>query len=211
MTTYLVPASYAEIEYIEKKSRFIGRVWPVESEAEALACIEKMRKQHYDATHNVYAYIIRENGIMRYSDDGEPSGTSGQPTLNVFRQENIQNVCCVVTRYFGGVLLGAGGLVRAYSAAAKAAVDDAGLASFSKFDEIIVETDYQMYQKLKNYLKHPDVIVDETEFSGTVMVKIAVFEESTESVCKDISEMSAGRAVIEKIGQRLDQKRESII
>ena len=118
---------------------------------------------------------------------------------------------CVVTRYFGGILLGTGGLVRAYSAAAKEAVDDAGLASFRTFDEIIVETDYQMYQKLKNYLKHPDIIVDETEFSGTVMVKIAVLDTSSESVCKDISEMSAGRAVIEKIGQRLDRKSENIL
>ena len=172
---------------------------------------QKYKKKYSDATHNVWAYLIKNGNLMRYTDDGEPSGTSGIPVLDVIRKGGFTDAVIVVTRYFGGTLLGTGGLVRAYSAAAKAAVDDAGLASFSKFDEIIVETDYQMYQKLKNYLKHPDVIVDETEFSGTVMVKIAVFEESTESVCKDISEMSAGRAVIEKIGQRLDQKRESII
>ena len=116
MTTYLVPASYAEIEYIEKKSRFIGRVWPVESEAEALACIEKMRKQHYDATHNVYAYVIDENNIFRYSDDNEPSGTAGMPVLDTIRKEGIVDVCVVVTRYFGGTLLGTGGLVHAYGA-----------------------------------------------------------------------------------------------
>ena len=152
---------------------------------------------------------MKKGVIARYSDDGEPQGTAGMPVLDVIRKSGVDDACVVVTRYFGGTLLGTGGLVRAYSAAAKAAVDDAGLASFRAFDEIIVETDYQMYQKLKNYLKHPDIIVDETEFSGTVMVKIAVLDTSTESVCKDISEMSAGKAVIEKIGQRLDSKREN--
>ena len=127
MTTYLVPAGFGEAEYIEKRSRFIGRVWPVADEAQALEHLREIREQHWDAKHNVYAYIIREGGIMRYSDDGEPGGTSGMPTLNVFRSEEIQNVCCVITRYFGGVLLGSGGLVRAYSNTAKMALDAAGI------------------------------------------------------------------------------------
>ena len=110
---YLTPAAYGEAELIEKRSRFIGRVWPVESEAEALEHLKEIRARHWDATHNVYAYILREGGTMRYSDDGEPQGTSGMPTLTVFRAKEIQNVLCVVTRYFGGILLGTGGLVRA--------------------------------------------------------------------------------------------------
>ncbi len=147
---------------------------------------------------------------MRYTDDGEPSGTSGIPVLDVIRKGGFTDAVIVVTRYFGGTLLGTGGLVRAYSAAAKEAVDDAGLASFHTFDEISVETDYQMYQKLKNYLKHPDIIVDDTQFSDKVTVKMAVLSESSETVCRDISEMSAGRATSEKTGSRLDQKREEL-
>ena len=111
MKSYLIPGGYGEVEFIEKRSRFIGRVWPVDSETEAIAHIKETREKHWDATHNVYAYIMLEGGIMRYSDDGEPGGTSGMPTLNVFRSNDIKNVCCVVTRYFGGILLGAGGLV----------------------------------------------------------------------------------------------------
>ncbi len=198
-------------EFEMKKSIFIGHAAPVKSEEEALEYIAKYKKKYSDATHNVWAYLIKKGNLMRYTDDGEPSGTSGIPVLDVIRKGGFTDAVIVVTRYFGGTLLGTGGLVRAYSAAAKEAVDDAGLASFRTFDEIIVESDYQMYQKLKNYLKHPDIIVDETEFSGTVMVKIAVLDTSSESVCKDISEMSAGRAVIEKIGQRLDRKSENIL
>ena len=123
---YLTPAGFGEAELVEKRSRFIARVWPVPSEAEALACIADMRRQHRDATHNVFAYIIK-GGPTRCSDDGEPQGTSGQPTLNVFQSETIENVCCVVTRHYGGTPLGAGGLVRAYSRAAKLALDKAGI------------------------------------------------------------------------------------
>ena len=158
-------------EFEMKKSVFIGHAAPVKSEEEALEYIAKYKKKYSDATHNVWAYLIKKGNLMRYTDDGEPSGTSGIPVLDVIRKGGFTDAVIVVTRYFGGTLLGTGGLVRAYSAAAKEAVDDAGLASFRTFDEIIVETDYQMYQKLKNYLKHPDIIVDETEFSGTVMVE----------------------------------------
>lgn len=192
-----------------KKSVFIGHAAPVKTEAEALEYIAKYKKKYSDATHNVWAYLIKNGNLMRYTDDGEPSGTSGIPVLDVIRKGGFTDAVIVVTRYFGGTLLGTGGLVRAYSAAAKQAVDDAGLASFRTFDEISIEADYQMYQKLKNYLKHPDIIVDDTLFSDTVTVKIAVLDSSTDEVCRDISEMSAGRAVTQKTGSRLDQKREN--
>ena len=110
MESYLVPAGEGEAEYVEKRSRFIGHMWRVESEEEARARIEETRKRRYDARHNCWCYIIREGGVLRYSDDGEPQGTAGQPMLNVFQREDVVNVCCVVTRYFGGILLGAGGL-----------------------------------------------------------------------------------------------------
>ena len=125
MDEYLVPTAFGEDEFIEKKSRFIGRCWPVETEEEALEKIAAMKKQHYDATHNCWAYIIKDGG-MRFSDDGEPGGTAGNPMMQVLQREQIYNVVCVVTRYFGGVLLGAGGLVRAYTKGAKIAIDAAG-------------------------------------------------------------------------------------
>ena len=114
MGDYIIPAGYGEAEHVDKKSRFIGQVQHVESESEAMAFVESVRRRRDDATHNVWAYVLA-NGALRWSDDGEPGGTSGQPTLNVFRQAGVCDVCCVVTRYFGGVLLGSGGLVRAYS------------------------------------------------------------------------------------------------
>ncbi len=193
-------------ETVVKKSVFIGHATHVKTEAEALEYIAKYKKQYSDATHNVWAYLIKNGNLMRYTDDGEPSGTSGIPVLDVIRKGGFTDAVIVVTRYFGGTLLGTGGLVRAYSAAAKEAVDDAGLAYFKLFDEVLVECDYQMYQKLKNFLRHPDIIIDETDFSGNVMIKIAVLSESYDEVSKNISEMTAGRAYIEKIGVRLDTK-----
>ena len=112
---YFIPGAAAQSEFTEKKSRFISHLWPVASEEEARARIEEMRKTYYDARHNCWCYLLREGGVLRYSDDGEPQGTAGQPMLNVFQRRAISNVCCVVTRYFGGVLLGAGGLTRAYT------------------------------------------------------------------------------------------------
>ena len=128
MTEYFIPTGPSETEFTEKRSRFIGHVWRVETEEEARACIEAMKKRYHDARHNCWCYAVREGGVVRYSDDGEPQGTAGQPMLGVFQKENITNFCCVVTRYFGGILLGAGGLVRAYTRSAKDALDAAGVS-----------------------------------------------------------------------------------
>ena len=121
LRSFRVPFAAAESEFTEKRSRFIGHIWPVETEEQAQAYIRAMKKRYYDARHNCWCYLVGES-IVRYSDDGEPQGTAGQPMLNVFQRENVTNVCCVVTRYFGGTLLGPGGLVRAYTAATQAAV-----------------------------------------------------------------------------------------
>ena len=128
VTEYLVPFADGESEFVEKRSRFISHIWRVESEAEARACIEEMKKKYYDARHNCWCYLLKEGNVVRYSDDGEPQGTAGQPMLNVFQREGVENVVCVVTRYFGGILLGAGGLVRAYTQSAKDALDAAGIS-----------------------------------------------------------------------------------
>ena len=127
MSEYFVPTAMGAGEYIEKRSRFLGEVWPVEDEAGARACIESVKKKYYDARHHCWCFRLR-GGVERYSDDGEPQGTAGQPMLNVFQREGVENVLCVVTRYFGGTLLGTGGLVRAYTQAAKEALNAAGIS-----------------------------------------------------------------------------------
>ena len=126
--SYYVPVDAGEAEFTEKRSRFLGHVRRVETEAEARTFLDEMRKKYYDARHNCWCYVLREGGVVRYGDDGEPQGTAGQPMLNVFQREGVENVVCVVTRYFGGVLLGAGGLTRAYAKSAKDALDAAGKA-----------------------------------------------------------------------------------
>ena len=148
MDEYLVPTQFGEDEFIEKKSRFIGRMWPVETEEEALEKIQAMKKQHYDATHNCWAYIIRD-GAVRFSDDGEPGGTAGMPMLQVLQREGLYNCVCVVTRYFGGILLGAGGLVRAYTKGAKIAVDAAGKSMKRVWTVLYVPCPYNFYERVK--------------------------------------------------------------
>lgn len=194
MISYLVPNEFGEAELIEKHSRFIGRVWRVETEAEALAKIRQMREKHWDATHNVYAYIIRENSIMRYSDDGEPSGTSGMPTLNVFRQENIQNVCCVITRYFGGVLLGAGGLVRAYSASAKLALDAAGICEMAQWKELLLSCSYAQFERIKRLMDDFSAVTEGTDFGADIVISCLLREDIADEFAAKLVDLTAGAA-----------------
>lgn len=192
MTEYLQPAGFGEAEFTEKRSRFIGRVWPVESASEATERIDEMRRRHYDATHNVYAYILRDGGTMRYSDDGEPQGTSGRPTLNVFVQEGIVNVCCVVTRYFGGTLLGAGGLVRAYSAAAKAALDAAGVCRMAEWTSLAVECPYSFYERVCRLAERHGAMTENTSFAADVALEMLVRADRTEAFARELTELSSG-------------------
>jgi len=148
MTEYLVPYESAESEFEEKRSRFISHVFLVESEAEARARIDEMKKKYYDARHNCWCFVLHD-GTVRYGDDGEPQGTAGQPMLNVFQRENVENVVCIVTRYFGGILLGAGGLTRAYAKAAKDALDAAGKARMQPFSVLLLECPYPMFERIK--------------------------------------------------------------
>ena len=192
MTSYLVPAAYGEAEYVEKRSRFIARVWPCETEAEALTHLEATRKQHYDARHNVYAYIIREGGIMRYSDDGEPQGTSGQPTLNVFRSQEIQNFCCVVTRYFGGILLGTGGLVRAYSTAAKMALENTGISRMALWKSIELGCSYSQFERIKRLLEEHEAVIENTDFGADIVFSALLREDKVDGFAKALTELTAG-------------------
>lgn len=197
MTTYLVPAGYGEAELIEKRSRFIGRVWRTDTEQEALERLRETRERHREATHNVYAYIIRDNNITRYSDDGEPSGTSGQPTLNVFAAGNIQNVCCVVTRYFGGTLLGTGGLVRAYSKAAKLALDAAGIECMAQWQAFLVSCDYSFYERAMRVLDEFEAVVAETEFGTDVAIDCLVLADKAEDFTARLIDLSNGGVFLE--------------
>lgn len=197
---YLVPAGFGQAEFTEKRSRFIGRVWPVASEGEALTRLAEVRKRHHDATHNVYAYILKD-GVTRYSDDGEPKGTSGQPTLNVLAAQRLYNVCCVVTRYYGGILLGAGGLVRAYSRAAGMALDQAGIAVMRHWSLLEIPCPYPLYERIAKLIAGCGGFIEKTEFASDVMIWALVPDAETASCFESIKDMSAGG-----IAARLEDK-----
>ncbi len=191
MEEYLVPTQFGEDVFIEKKSRFIGRVWPVESEEEALEKIQAMKKQHYDATHNCWAYIIKD-GAVRFSDDGEPGGTAGMPMLQVLQREGLYNIVCVVTRYFGGILLGAGGLVRAYTKGAKIAVDAAGKSMKRVWSVLYVPCPYTYYERLKLEVDAFGGLIRSTDFGSEVELEILMPEAQAQPFLDRLTDMSAG-------------------
>ena len=197
---YLVPTGYGEDEFVEKKSRFIGRVWPVESEEEALAKIQEMKKQHYDATHNCWAYVIQD-GPMRFSDDGEPGGTAGNPMMQVLQREQLYNVVCVVTRYFGGVLLGAGGLVRAYTKGAKIAIDAAGKSMKRVWNVLYLPCPYTYYERVKLEVEAYGGIIRTTDFGAEVELEILLSREQTQPFLDRITDMTAGTVEAMETGQ----------
>lgn len=191
MDEYLVPSGFGEDEFIEKKSRFIGRVWLAESEEEALQRIQQMKKQHYDATHNCWAYIIRD-GAVRFSDDGEPGGTAGMPMLQVLQREGLSNVVCVVTRYFGGILLGAGGLVRAYTKGAKIAVDAAGKSMKRVWTALYVPCPYTFYERVKLEVSAFGGIVRKTDFGAEVELELLFPENQAQPFLDALTDLTAG-------------------
>ena len=191
MEEYLVPSGYGEDEFVEKKSRFIGRIWPVESEEEALAKIAEMKKQHYDATHNCWAYVLK-SGAMRFSDDGEPGGTAGNPMMQVLQKENLNNVLCVVTRYFGGILLGAGGLVRAYTKGAKIAVNAAGKSIKRVWSVLYIPCPYNFYERVKLETESFGGIIRDTQFGAEVELEILVAQPQAQAFLDKILDMTSG-------------------
>ena len=191
MDEYLVPTQFGEDEFIEKKSRFIGRCWPVETEEAALEKIQEMKKQHYDATHNCWAYIIH-GGAVRFSDDGEPGGTAGMPMLQVLQREGLHNCVCVVTRYFGGVLLGAGGLVRAYTKGAKIAVDAAGKSMKRVWTVLYVPCPYTYYERVKLLVAECEGIIRNTEFGAEVELELLFAEGVADQFLEKLTDMTAG-------------------
>ncbi len=209
MSDYIIPAGYGEAEYIDKKSRFIGQVQHAESVSEAMAFVESVRRKHADATHNVWAYVLAD-GQMRWSDDGEPGGTSGQPTLNVFRSANVCDVVCVVTRYFGGILLGSGGLVRAYSKAASMAMEAAGRARMAEWQSVAVECSYAHYERLRRLLEGEGAQDMAGDFAEFVTVTCLLPAGVPEQIGGRITDMTAGGARMSVLGsvfrpQRLEE------
>ncbi|MGI6236696.1 MAG: YigZ family protein [Candidatus Excrementavichristensenella sp.] len=162
-----------EESFIINKSRFIGQGAPVSTEEEALAFLKEVREKYRDATHNCYAYVLGKNfGIMRYSDDGEPGGTAGLPMMEVLKARQVTDCCVVVTRYFGGVLLGAGGLVRAYTQGAAAALDAAGVAEMHLSTRYLVDLEYSLLGRVEHFLKDQPVIVEDKSFTDRVTLTL---------------------------------------
>ena len=195
MEQFLVPAGEGASEYMEKKSRFLGLIVPVTTEAEARARLEAVKKQEYDARHNCWCYIIKD-GAERYSDDGEPQGTAGQPILNVLEREGVQDVLCVVTRYFGGILLGAGGLLRAYTKSAKDALDAAGISVVRRWVETALDCSYAAAEKLKQEITAFGGIVAGLDYGAAVTIHAYVPEESAEDFKARIFDVSAGGVTV---------------
>lgn len=205
---YKTVSGRAKASFIEKKSEFIGYASPIKDEDEARAFIAEIKKKHADATHNVFAYILQGTEIARFSDDGEPSGTAGMPALEVLKREGLTGLCVVVTRYFGGILLGAGGLVRAYARSAKAAIDAAGICEFVPFTELEAVLEYSDYQRFLRDMPKLGVKCDSSEFGSDVTLRLAIERERLSVLTDYLVDSTDGRAVYEVCGERYDGKPE---
>lgn len=193
MQEYKTVEKEASDFFIEKKSKFIGYAKPVKTQEEAVEFISEIKSKHWDATHNVYAYVLRENNIQRYSDDGEPSGTAGVPVLDVMLKESLVDVCVVATRYFGGTLLGAGGLVRAYSHTSKIALEAAGIITMAQCSVMSAEVDYSFYDRLNILLSDFSAVILDTSFSDKVCVEFSVKENIVDSLIAKLIDVSNGK------------------
>ena len=194
MEDYLVPRGVGQAEYIEKKSRFLGGVYPVTSEQEAKEILERVRKQHYDARHNCWCYILK-SGQKRYSDDGEPQGTAGQPMLNVFEREGVVDVLCIVTRYFVGILLGAGGLCRAYTKAAKDALDAAGISKMQPWVRQQITVSYALFERAKLLIAAQEGTVEDAQYGADILITYRIPEGADERLQTALREASSGSVV----------------
>lgn len=192
----------ANDSFVERRSRFIGYAKPVTTNEEAVEFINEIKAKHWDATHNVYAYVLRDGQIRRYSDDGEPQGTAGIPVLDVLLKENLTDLVVVVTRYFGGVLLGAGGLVRAYSHGAKIAVVASKMITMTLCSVVKVKSDYTFYGKLNSLIPENDGIIENTEFTDCVEVTFIMATDKVDAFNKKLIDVSNGRFFCEVIDER---------
>ena len=202
MDSYRIPTKSGASEYVDKRSRFLGLVQPVGSEDEARAVIAACKKQYHDARHNCWAYILH-SGQKRYSDDGEPQGTAGQPILNVLEREGVQDVLCVVTRYFGGILLGAGGLCRAYTKAAKDALDDAGISELRPWSVLRLDCPYALFERVKLELEKRGGLLRDTDYGAEIAMTVLLPEPEEAAFAAALRELSAGSLCTERTGTEL--------
>ncbi len=195
---YTTIRDFAKDSFIEKKSEFIGYIAPVKTNEEAVDFINRIKSENRKAKHNVYAYILRDNNITRYSDDGEPQGTAGMPVLDVLLKEGLTDVCVVVTRYFGGILLGGGGLVRAYSHACKLAVDAAVKMEMYECFEVTLKFDYSLYGKIEYSLPEFDIKMLSDEFSDSVTLNLLVKSDFYQKLEDKLNDITNGKISISK-------------
>ncbi len=198
MSSYKTIEGRAIAEIVEKKSRFIGHIAHVETEDEALAFLEEVRAEHRMARHNVYAYVLREGGAgslgrVRYSDDGEPAKTAGLPTLEAMQHAGLTDVAVVVTRYFGGVLLGTGGLVRAYTQSTQAAIEAAHVVLISKCVEIVAEIPYSLYEQVVRIAQACDAHVMDADFAGEVLMTFRMLDGTQQPFFDALTELTRGQ------------------
>ena len=198
---YYTVSEAAEASFIEKRSEFIGYIAPVKTDEEAVNFINTIKAKHRKAKHNVYAYILRKDNISRYSDDGEPQGTAGVPVLDVLQKRGLTDVCVVVTRYFGGILLGGGGLVRAYSHAASLACDAAHTMDMCLCHRMKICNDYGMYGKLTYILPNFETITVNSDFADSVTLELLVLSKKLSAIISEITEITNGSAEITDCGE----------
>ncbi len=196
---YKTISGSAEARFIEKKSEFIGYIRHTETEAEAIAFINEIRAMHRKATHNCYAYMLRDNNTARHSDDGEPGGTAGVPIYEVLRKEGLIDVTCVVTRYFGGIMLGAGGLVRAYTQGAKIAVEAAEILNMCTAARLCLKLDYSLYGKIGKTLTDFDVRTEKEDFGADVEITLCIRSEDEQAFTAALIDLCNGSIVIKKV------------
>lgn len=198
--SYKMLKQYGEASFVERKSRFISYAMPVTTEEEAIQFLNTIRKKHYDATHNCYAYILGENAeVQRSSDDGEPSGTAGVPILEILRKEGLTNTIVVVTRYFGGILLGAGGLIRAYAEGAKLAVSASGAVEVKTFSFFAVHIDYSYLGKIQHEAMKKEYLILDISYTDMVQITFLTPPESKDALIDDINNWTNGNVLIEHL------------
>lgn len=202
MTDYKTVLNEAHGEFTEKRSRFIGYCKPVATEQEAVDFINSKRSEHWNATHNVYAYSLREGNIKRYSDDGEPSGTAGMPVLDVILRGEVYDVCVVVTRYFGGVLLGTGGLVRAYSQGAKTALEAAGIVLMKTCSLCTAQCSYNQYGKVSSLIIGSGAEIDDTLYEADVVIKFHIPPSELQNLNKKLADATSGEVQAKADGEQ---------
>ena len=204
MKSYKTVHHRSYFEFEDRKSVFIGEVMPVSCEAEAISFIESVKKHYPDARHHVYAYVVRENAIMRFSDDGEPQGTAGMPVLDIIRRKELTDIAIVVTRYFGGTLLGTGGLFHAYSASALGAIEKAEIITYDLYTELCLSVSYSDYQKLSGLFSEFEFRVEETNFGADVEIIGKVSSSALDAFMIKLTEITSGRANCESLGEKFD-------